>query len=123
MKEIDSLIKKALNYKESGLTEHEIAEELKTNGKAVAREFETVSIIFTDFKDFTQTSSSLSPHELVEEINICFEAFDRIIGKYSIEKIKTIGDAYMAAGGLPVPTADSARNTTLAALEMQEFIK
>lgn len=56
------------------------------------------------------------------EINHCFEAFDGIIEKYNVEKIKTIGDAYMAAGGLPVPTDDSVKNTVLAALEMQDFI-
>jgi len=100
----------------------EIAEELKTKGKADARNFNVASILFTDFKEFTQTSEKLSAKELVEEIHTCFEAFDAICGKYNIEKIKTIGDAYMAAGGLPVPTEDSVKNTVLAAVEMQEFI-
>ena len=59
---------------------------------------------------------------MVNEVNTCFKAFDAICGKYKVEKIKTIGDAYMAAGGLPVPTDDSVKNTVLAALEMQEFI-
>ncbi len=100
----------------------EIAEELKEKGKAEARDFDMVSILFTDFKEFTQTSEKLSAKELVEEINICFEAFDRICEKHHIEKIKTIGDAYMAAGGLPVPSPSSVKNTVLAAIEMQEFI-
>ncbi len=100
----------------------EIAQELKEKGRAEARDFEMVSILFSDFKGFTETSSSLSPQELVAEINACFEAFDGIMTKYGIEKIKTIGDAYMAAGGLPVPTDDSVKNTVLAALEMQAFI-
>ncbi len=100
----------------------EIAEELKENGKAEARDFELVSILFTDFKEFTEASEKLTAKELVEEINVCFEAFDAICDKYQIEKIKTIGDAYMAAGGLPVPTEDSVTNTVLAALEMQNFI-
>ena len=100
----------------------DIAEELKVHGKAEARDFDMVNILFTDFKSFTETSSKLSAQELVYEINTCFEAFDGIMGKYNIEKIKTIGDAYMAAGGLPVPTDDSVKNTVLAALEMQEFI-
>jgi len=77
---------------------------------------------FTDFKSFTETSVKLSAQELVAEINVCFEAFDGIIEKYGIEKIKTIGDAYMAAGGLPIYSEDSARNTVLAALEMQQVI-
>jgi adenylate cyclase len=59
---------------------------------------------------------------LVSEINTCFIVFDNIMGKYGIEKIKTIGDAYMAASGLPVQSDDSAKNAVLAALEMQEFI-
>ncbi len=100
----------------------EIAEELKAKGKADARDFEMVSIVFTDFKGFTAASEKLSAHDLVSEINTCFEAFDGIIVKYKIEKIKTIGDSYMAAGGLPVPTDDSVTNTVLAALEMQAFI-
>ena len=101
----------------------EIAEELKEKGEAEARDFESVSILFTDFKGFTEKSAKLSATVLVSEINHCFKAFDHIIEKYGIEKIKTIGDAYMAAGGLPVPGADSVKNTVLAALEMQDFIE
>ncbi len=100
----------------------EIAAELKANGKAEARNFDTVSILFTDFKDFTRTSEKLSAQELLSEINTCFEAFDAICEKYNIEKIKTIGDSYMGAGGLPLPSDDSVKNTVLAALEMQEII-
>jgi class 3 adenylate cyclase/Tfp pilus assembly protein PilF len=100
----------------------EIAQELKIYGKAEARDFDMVSILFTDFKGFTEQSAKLSAAELVQEINHCFEAFDGIIDKYNIEKIKTIGDAYMAAGGLPVPTDHSVKNTVRAALEMQAFI-
>ncbi|MCB9244786.1 MAG: tetratricopeptide repeat protein [Flavobacteriales bacterium] len=101
----------------------EIARELKEKGKADARDFDLVTTLFTDFVSFTETSEKLSASELVSEINQCFEAFDRITEKYGIEKIKTIGDAYMAAGGLPVPTDDSVKNTVLAALEMQSFIQ
>jgi class 3 adenylate cyclase/Tfp pilus assembly protein PilF len=100
----------------------EIARELKEKGRASARNFDKVSILFTDFKGFTEASALLSAQELVAEINACFEAFDGIVGKYGIEKIKTIGDAYMAVGGLPVPTDGSLKNTILAALDMQEFI-
>jgi class 3 adenylate cyclase len=100
----------------------EIAEELKMKGSADARNFAMVSILFTDFKGFTELSSKFSAKELVAEINTCFIEFDDIISKYGIEKIKTIGDAYMAAGGLPQPEIDSVKNTVLAALEMQEFI-
>lgn len=100
----------------------EIAEELKTYGKADARDFDNVSILFTDFKGFTQVSEKLTAKELIEEINICFKAFDHICEAHGVEKIKTIGDAYMAAGGLPIPSEDSIKNTVLAALEMQAFI-
>ena len=100
----------------------EIAEELKEKGEATAQNFDLVSILFTDFKGFTKASEKLSAADLVAEINTCFKAFDEIVGKYNIEKIKTIGDAYMAAGGLPVPTDNSVKNTVLAALEMQNFI-
>lgn len=121
---------KAAIQKEKDLSENlllnilpvEIAEELKLHGKAEPRDFDVVSILFTDFKEFTIISEKMSAKELVEEINFCFEAFDKIVDKYKIEKIKTIGDSYMAAGGLPLPTPDSVKNTVLAALEMQAFI-
>ncbi|WP_296311214.1 adenylate/guanylate cyclase domain-containing protein [Winogradskyella sp. UBA3174] len=100
----------------------EIAEELKAKGSADARDFDLVSILFTDFKGFTEASEKLTAKELIGEINVCFKAFDLICEVYKIEKIKTIGDAFMAAGGLPVPFDDSVKNTVLAALEMQEFI-
>jgi class 3 adenylate cyclase len=101
----------------------EIAEELKLKGSVDAQDFDEVSVLFTDFKGFTTRSEKLSARELVEEINLCFEAFDHICGKFKIEKIKTIGDAYMAGGGLPVPSSDAVKNTVLAALEMQDFME
>lgn len=101
----------------------EIAEELKEKGEAEARQFENVSILFTDFKGFTSKSEQMTAKELVVEINQCFKAFDFICEKYQIEKIKTIGDAYMAASGLPVESKSSAKNIVYAALEMQEFVK
>lgn len=101
----------------------EIAEELKEKGSSDAKEFDMVTILFTDFKGFTQASEKLTAKELVEEIDTCFKYFDSVCGKYNVEKIKTIGDAYMAAGGLPVPYEGSVKNTILAALEMSEFIK
>jgi len=100
----------------------EIAEELKEKGEAAARDFDMVSVLFTDFSEFTKMSEKLSATELVAEINYCFKGFDGICERYGIEKIKTIGDAYMAAGGLPVSSEDSTKNTVLAALEMADFI-
>ncbi|MBL7952031.1 MAG: tetratricopeptide repeat protein [Flavobacteriales bacterium] len=101
---------------------HEVASELKEKGHAEARHFDQATILFTDFKGFTQASERLSPQELVEELNVCFKAFDNIVTARGIEKIKTIGDAYMCAGGLPDPKASSPTDVVHAALEMQAFM-
>ncbi|MBK9176570.1 MAG: tetratricopeptide repeat protein [Flavobacteriales bacterium] len=100
----------------------EVARELKEKGEAEARLIESVTVLFTDFKGFTAMSELVSPKQLVHDLHECFSAFDRICGKHGIEKIKTIGDAYMAAGGLPTPSATHARDAVLAALEMRDFI-
>jgi len=101
----------------------EVADELKTNGSAAAKQFDEVTVMFTDFKNFTKISESLSPKDLVAEIDTYFKTFDRIISKYRIEKIKTIGDSYMCAGGLPVINTTNAGDVVAAALEMQEFMR
>ncbi|MBL7984176.1 MAG: tetratricopeptide repeat protein, partial [Flavobacteriales bacterium] len=101
----------------------EVAEELKNTGAAEARHFDTATILFTDFKGFTQLSEQVTPAELVAELNTCFKAFDGIMGEFRIEKIKTIGDAYMAAGGLPDPQHASPADVVRAALDMQVFMK
>jgi class 3 adenylate cyclase len=100
----------------------EVAEELKEKGSADAKHFDEVTVMFTDFKGFTQISEKLSPTELVNEIHTCFKSFDDIIGKHNIEKIKTIGDAYMCAGGLPVSNITHAEDVVKAALEIQKFM-
>ncbi|MEI6821222.1 MAG: adenylate/guanylate cyclase domain-containing protein [Bacteroidota bacterium] len=101
---------------------YEIAKELKNKGKSDAKMFDDVTVMFTDFKGFTQISERLSPAELVNEIDICFKAFDNIIMKHNIEKIKTIGDSYMCAGGLPVINKTNATDVVSAALEIQQFM-
>jgi class 3 adenylate cyclase/Tfp pilus assembly protein PilF len=101
---------------------HEVAEELKVKGSAEAKHFDQVSVLFTDFKQFTKIAEKLSPTELVAEIDICFQAFDRIMEKYNIEKIKTIGDAYMAAGGLPQINPENAIDVVKAALDIRDFM-
>ena len=101
----------------------EVADELKENGSTVAKLFKEVSVIFTDFVGFTELSSNLSPTELVSELHKAFSAFDHIIEKYDLEKIKTIGDSYMAVGGLPLEHPDHAINVVKAALEIKEYIE
>lgn len=102
---------------------NEVANELKINGKAEPKYFEKVTVMFTDFKDFTTISEKISPKKLVEEIDYIFREFDAIIEKNNLEKIKTIGDAYLCASGLPDANTHSAFNVAKAALEIQEFIK
>ncbi len=100
----------------------EVAEELKAKGEAAAVQIDRVTVLFTDFKGFTAMSEQLSPKELVRDIHECFSAFDHIMAKRGIEKIKTIGDAYMAAGGLPTPNTTHAVDVVKAALEIRDFI-
>lgn len=100
-----------------------VADELKANGKAEAKQINQVTVLFTDFKEFTALAEQLSATELVEELNYCFSEFDKIMQKYGIEKIKTIGDAYMAAGGLPVPNQTHATDVVNASLEIQQFMQ
>lgn len=99
-----------------------IANELKTTGSVSPELVQGATILFTDFVDFTLLAETLDSKDLVSEINICFSAFDDIIKKYDIEKIKTIGDSYMAVAGLHKSSPESAKNLVAASLEMQEFI-
>ncbi len=100
----------------------ETAEELKNTGTTKAKDFEEVTVLFTDFKNFTGMSEQFAAQELVNEINYCYSAFDNIITKFGIEKIKTIGDSYMCAGGLPVPNKTNAEDTVRAALAIRDFM-
>lgn len=100
-----------------------IAEELKTNGKAQARQYKEATVFFSDFINFTSIAEKLSPQELVQELDKCFKGFDFIISQYEdIEKIKTIGDAYMCASGLN-ERKSMPHSMIKAALEMQEFLE
>jgi class 3 adenylate cyclase len=101
----------------------EVANELKQYGAAKAHRYDEVTVLFSDFKDFTGIAEELSPEMLISDLDHCFKAFDRITEKYRLEKIKTIGDAYLCAGGLPSPDPEHAIRTVQAALEMQDFLK
>ncbi len=100
----------------------ETAEELKKNGHSKPKTYDSVTVMFTDFIGYTGISEKIKPEQLVEEIDYCFSAFDGIIGKYNIEKIKTIGDSYMCAAGLPTVTNTHATDMLNAAIEIKEFI-
>ncbi len=100
----------------------EIADEIKDKGSAAPRRYEEVSVLFTDFENFTSTAATMSAKKLVTEINEIFEAFDNIMEEYGLEKIKTIGDAYMAVSGLPSEKEDHAVTCVKAAKEMQNYI-
>lgn len=99
------------------------ARELKEFGRVKSQRFESVTVLFADFKDFTHHSEYLDPEVLVESVDFYFSRFDEITEKYGLEKIKTVGDCYMCAGGLPNPSRDHANSILLAALEMTEFVK
>ena len=100
-----------------------IANELKSRGQVETVLFEKATVLFSDFKDFSAISKKLSPKQLVTDLDYCFKAFDKIIGKYRLEKIKTIGDAYMCAGGIPNPKNGHPVDVVQAALEIQTFLK
>jgi adenylate cyclase len=100
----------------------ETAQELKQHGKVQAKKFASVTVLFADFKGFTQYAENLTPEQLVETVDYYFSKFDTIIQQHSLEKIKTIGDAYMCAGGLPFPSADHALKVVQAAIAMAEFV-
>ncbi|TNE64220.1 MAG: hypothetical protein EP344_03940 [Bacteroidetes bacterium] len=101
----------------------ETAEELKLHGHAKAKHYEMVTVLFTDFKDFTQYSERHSPEELVQQIDYCYKAFDHIMEQHGIEKIKTIGDSYMAAGGLPKPNLSNPKDAVQAAIAIRDFMR
>ncbi|VXD23802.1 adenylate/guanylate cyclase domain-containing protein [Planktothrix paucivesiculata] len=100
-----------------------IAEKLKKNQGCIADRFEETTILFADLTDFTGISSRSSPTQIVTILNEIFSEFDRLADKYELEKIKTIGDAYMVAGGIPIPKSNHATAIAEMALEMQQIIQ
>lgn len=100
----------------------EIADELKRFGKVKPRRFDDVTVIFLDFVEFTRIAERMPPENLIEELDYYFQAIDTIFSKHGVEKIKTIGDAYLAVSGLPVPDTHHALNVVEAAVEILAFI-
>jgi len=126
IKRTSAIIEKEKNRSELlllNILPEETARELKKNGKVRAKKFESVTVLFADFKRFTLIAEKLPPERLIKTIDYYFSQFDKIMEKYDIEKIKTIGDSYMAASGLPFPTQDHAYRLLMAAFEMTQFVK
>lgn len=99
-----------------------IAQELKENASVQTRRFDECTVLFTDFINFSRISQLLSPEELISALDECFKAFDDIISRHNVEKIKTIGDAYMCAAGVPISNKSHARDAVQAAIEMVNFL-
>ncbi|MBD3639037.1 MAG: hypothetical protein HUJ25_16905 [Crocinitomicaceae bacterium] len=98
------------------------AEELKNKGRSKARYYRNVSVLFTDFVGFSKIAEDMKPQDLVLQLDGYFSKFDEIIEKYDLEKIKTIGDSYMCAGGVPIRNKSNAIEVTLAALEIKNYM-
>ncbi|MBW4633495.1 MAG: adenylate cyclase [Iphinoe sp. HA4291-MV1] len=100
-----------------------IASELKQTGSVKPVYYECASVLFTDFKNFTTLSEKLTPQKLVDELDYCFSCFDQFIEAHSLEKLKTIGDSYMCAGGIPTPNKTHAIDAVLAAINIRAFME
>jgi class 3 adenylate cyclase len=126
VKKTNKIIEEEKNRSENlllNILPDETALELKQHGKVQAKKFESVTVMFTDFKGFTSYSQNLSPEKLVKTVDYYFSKFDAIMDKYDLEKIKTIGDAYMCAGGLPFPTDDHPHKMVEAAFEIAQVME
>jgi adenylate cyclase len=126
VKKTNKIIEEEKNRSENlllNILPDETALELKQFGKVKAKKFESVTVMFTDFKGFTSYSQNLSPELLVKTVDYYFSQFDAIMEKYDLEKIKTIGDAYMCAGGLPFPTDDHPVKMVQAAFEIAQVME
>lgn len=99
-----------------------VAEELKLNGHVRPVFHDEIGILFSDFTDFTRVAATMDPHELVEELNICFSAFDRITDFHKVEKLKTIGDGYLCVSGLAAGVDEHSMNLLKAAFDMRDFV-
>ena len=100
----------------------DIASELKENAKVQTKRFDECTVCFTDFINFSRISQILKPEELIAALDECFKAFDEIISKYNVEKIKRIGDSYMCAAGVPISNTSHATDAVKAAIDMVEFL-
>ena len=121
IKETNTIIEEEKNRSDSlllNILPKETAQELKETGQVEAKKFESITVLFTDFKDFTRSSVDLTPESLVRSLDYYFSRFDEVMEKYGLEKIKTMGDAYMCTGGLHLNTEDHAIRMVRAAFEI-----
>ncbi|MCB1188805.1 MAG: hypothetical protein H7A23_06225 [Leptospiraceae bacterium] len=100
----------------------EVAEELKQKGTAEPVIYESVTVVFTDFKGFTKVAEGMNPKQLIAELDNCFSYFDSLMDRFNLEKLKTIGDSYMFAGGIPKKNNTNFIDAILASLEIQAFM-
>ena len=100
----------------------EVVRELKVNGKVEVNAFKVVSVMFTDVVGFTKISQKIKPGRLVRRLDVLFRKFDEIIQNNDLEKIKTIGDAYMCAGGIPIENSTNPMNACIAAIQIQDYM-
>jgi class 3 adenylate cyclase/tetratricopeptide (TPR) repeat protein len=121
IKETNTIIEEEKNRSDSlllNILPKETAQELKETGQVEAKKFESITVLFTDFKDFTRSSVDLTPESLVRSLDYYFSRFDEVMEKYGLEKIKTMGDSYMCTGGLHLNTEDHAIKMVHAAFEI-----
>ncbi len=107
----------------ANLLPKETVDELKKTGKATSQKYDLVTVLFSDIQGFTKIAEEMNPERLIDELDNFFFQFDSVVEKYNIEKIKTIGDAYMCAGGIPYKNRTNPVEVVLAALEMQEYMR
>ncbi len=107
----------------ANLLPKDTADELKKTGKATSQKYDLVTVLFSDIQGFTKIAEEMNPEKLIDELDNFFFQFDSVVEKYNIEKIKTIGDAYMCAGGIPYKNRTNPVEVVLAALEMQEYMR
>ena len=121
VKETNTIIEEERNRSDSlllNILPKETAQELKETGHVEAKKFESVTVLFTDFKDFTRSSADLTPERLVRSVDYYFSRFDEVMEKHGLEKIKTMGDAYMCTGGIHLNKEDHAIRMVHAAFEI-----
>jgi class 3 adenylate cyclase len=99
-----------------------VVAELREKGSATPVQYESATVLFTDFVGFTSIAETLSPQELLKELDNCFSYFDTVCQKYGLEKLKTIGDSFMCAAGIPIPNKTHAIDAALAAIEIRDFM-